>query len=156
MAEEPIYSFTTHEFEHQPKGTGWYFTATVIALIFIAYFYYVFRDIFGIITIAILAGLTMYFASQQPKEIEVHIGEKGISVGNVYFSYNTLKRFWIAEHGITPELHLETTAYLNKYVTLLLREEDREQVVEVLSNFIPETEPEPESLTQKIARRVRF
>ncbi len=151
-----IYSFKTEEFEHQDKGPGWYVTVGAVALLFCAYFYYVSKDWFGIITLVILAGLVMYFAAQKPKEIEIQISDKGINIGTAYFSYNSLKRFWIAEHLDVPELHLESTAYLNRYITLMLKEQDPNQISEILVQFIPETEAEPETLSQKIARRLRF
>ena len=153
---ELIHTFKTQEFEHRPKGLGWYLTAAIIAIIFMVYFYYVSRDFFGIITIAILTGLAMAFAAQRPKEIEVQISDKGVNIGNVYFSYSSLKRFWIADHLPSTELHFETTAYLNRYVTLLLGPQDAKEIVQILSEFLPETEPEPESMSQRIARRLRF
>lgn len=154
--ENQIFSWTTKEFEHYEKGTGWYFTLAVLGFMIIAYDVYL-HDYFAAITILVLVLAVYFFSRQLPKEVTVTITTKAINIDQVSFPYNSIRRFWIVDRNNTKQLTLETTAYLNRYIILLLNNDiNPDQIADILKEFLPESEPNQETLAQRIARKLRF
>ncbi len=150
-----IYTWTTKEFDHHEKGTGWYMTLGIIALLMIGYEIFM-HDWMAALTIAVAMLAIYFFSKQEPKEIEVLITGKGISVGDVYFPFHNIKRFWVVYHEKAQQLHFETTAYLNRFVVIPLNGMDPSEVSEILKKHLPESTPNRETVAQKLARRLRF
>ncbi len=153
--ENLIYSWTTKEFEHYEKGTGWYITFSILGLMIILYQIYL-HDYFGAITILIIMFAIYFFSKQLPREVKVSITDKGINIDKTFLPYSSIKRFWIVDHARAKHLTLETTAYLNRFVMLLLADQDSENISDILKQFLPETEPNQETMAQRLARRLRF
>ncbi|MDB4940390.1 MAG: hypothetical protein JWO40_815 [Candidatus Doudnabacteria bacterium] len=153
--ENQIFSWKTMEFEHYEKGTGWYLTLAVIGFMMIAYQIYL-HDYFAVITILVILLAIYFFSKQLPGEVDVVITNKAVTVGNVAFPYTTIKRFWIVDKNHSKKLILETTAYLNRYIILLLNDVNPEEVADILKEFLPESEPNQETMAQRLARKLRF
>ncbi len=150
-----IYTWTTIEFDHYEKGTGWYLTLGIVALLMIGYEVFM-RDWMAALTIAVAMLAIYFFSKQRPREIEVVLSDKGVSVANVYFPYHNIKRFWIIYHEQAQQLHFETTAYLNRFIIVPLNGIDPALVSEVLKKHLPESTPNRETVAQRLARRLRF
>ena len=153
--ENQIFSWQTKEFEHYEKGAGWYLTLTLIGLMIIAYEIWL-RDYFAAVTILILLVIVHFFARQIPREITAEITDKGVRLNKAFFPYHNLKRFWIVDHDRASQVQLETTAYLNKTVIILLSGQNPDQIAKILRQYLPETRPNEETVSQRIARRLKF
>ncbi|GAC1413374.1 MAG: hypothetical protein NVSMB66_5170 [Candidatus Doudnabacteria bacterium] len=153
--ETQIFSWTTQEFEHYEKGSGWYITLAILGFMIIAYDIYL-HDYFAAITILILVAAVYFFSRQIPREVKVTITNKAINIDQVAFPYNSIKRFWIVDRNNSRQLTLETTAYLNRYVILLLNDVNPDKISDILKEYLPESEPNQETLAQRIARKLRF
>ncbi len=153
--ENQIYSWTTKEFEHYQKGIGWYFTLSILAFFMIVYEIYL-HDYFAAITFFFILIAIYFFSRILPREIIVTITNKGLNIGDVNYPYTSLKRFWIVEHSRAKHVTLETTAYLNRFIILPLNEENPEIISGILKEFLHESEPNQETMAQRMARRLRF
>src|SRR5437879_1615083 len=123
MAEKQILSWTTKEFEHYDKGAGWYLTLTVLGFLIVAYEIYL-HDYFAALTLFIVIVMVYFFSRILPRDVQVTITDKSINVDKGSYPYTGIKRFWIVEKGTSPKLYFETTAYLNRFVILLLADQD--------------------------------
>jgi hypothetical protein len=153
--EDTILSWKAKEFVHYEKGIGWYITLTILGILLISY-EVILKDYFAALTIFVVYLSLYMYARIHPREIEVSITEKAIVVDETVIPYLSIKRFWIVHNEETKTLHLETTAYLNRYMTLQLENEDPFVVAEVLRNFVTESEPNVEHMSRRIARKLRF
>ncbi len=153
--EKTILSWQTKEFEHYDKGAGWYLTLSIIGAMLVLYQIWQ-RDYFAAVTILFLVIIVYYFAGQKPHEITAEITDKGVHLNKAFFPYHNLKRFWIVDHDRASQLQLETTAYLNKQVIILLNGQDPDNIALALRKHLPETKPNVESVSQRLARRLRF
>ncbi|MEK7075956.1 MAG: hypothetical protein AAB948_04155 [Patescibacteria group bacterium] len=150
-----IYTWSTQEFDHYEKGTGWYLTFSIIALLLVGYEVYM-RDWMAALTIIVAIIAIYFFSKQQPREIDIVITDKGINVANVYFPYHNIKRFWIIYHQQAQQLHFETTAYLNRFVIVPLNGINPTEVSDILKKHLPESTPNRETVAQRLARWLRF
>jgi len=150
-----LLQWTAYEFEHREKNSAWYATFIVVVLLFIGY-ELIQKDYFAALTFFIIGLVAFAFARMTPREITVLISDKGINVGNFHVPFVNVKKFWIVDHLHAKALHLETTAYLNRFMVIQLGDTDSDQVRSVLIKHIPEDRPNRESVAQRIARRLHF
>ncbi|MBU6447596.1 hypothetical protein KGQ24_02010 [Patescibacteria group bacterium] len=150
-----IHSWKTKEFEHYEKGSGWYLTFFIVSVMLIGYMFFQ-RDWFGGISLLVILAIAYLFSRQVPRDITVEITDRGIKINTTSFPYQTLRRFWIVDHSKASQLHVETTAYLNRFLVILLNGEDPAQIAAILRNYLPETRPNQETVAQRIARTLKF
>lgn len=155
MAENKIISWTTKEFEHYDKGAGWYLTLSILGLLIVAYEIYL-HDYFAALTLFIAMIVVYFFSRILPRDVEVTITDKGINVDKGSYPYTSIKRFWIVESAGSRKLYIETTAYLNRFVILLLADQDPDAITEILKQFLPESQSNRETLAQRASRFLRF
>lgn len=150
-----LMEWSAYEFEHREKSLGWYATFVIIALLFIAYELYQ-RDYFAALTFFIIAVIGFGFARMVPQELTVIISDKGINAGNFHIPYVNIKKFWIVDHSKARTLHLETTAYLNHFIIIQLGQVNSDDVRSVLVKYLPEGQPNRESIAHRLARHFHF
>lgn len=150
-----LVSWRAKEYAHYEKGPGWYLTLTILAILLIA-FQILMKDYFAAFTIGFIYLLLFIYARLTPFEIQVHITDQGLAINNTLIPYANIKEFWIVDHDEAKALHFHTTSFFNQHIILELEEQDPFEVAHTLRNFIPESEPNEESLAHKIARRLRF
>ena len=143
------------EFEHREKNFGWYVTYVIVVLLLIAYELYG-RDYFAAISFFIIGGIALFFLRMHPREVEIEINDRGIRIENTLIPFMNIRHFWIAGHIHGQNLHIETTAYLNRIMIIQLGETDPDQARQALLQFIPEAPRTKESPAQRIARRLRM
>ena len=150
-----LISWKTHEFEHREKGSGWYLTFVIIALMLIAYALHN-RDYFAALTFFIISAVALMFAGIHPREVQITITDKGVNIENLHIPYVNIKKFWIVNHSKAKLLYLETTAYLNRFVIIQLADQDIEHIKETLGKFLQEEHNSRETMAQRLARTLRF
>ena len=153
--ENKITTWHSREFVYYEKSTGWYITFTAIILMLIAYNIFL-KDYFAALTFFLIGLATWYFAQIKPSIVEVSISDKGIYFDETHIPYASIKRFWIVHHQKAKALHLETTAYLNRFMVIQLEDQDPEVIRDILIEFIPQTPDNEETLTRRLARKFKF
>lgn len=153
--ETKLLEWEAKEFEHYERPSGWYFTFFAVAFLVIAYEVYL-RDWFGAITLLIIGAVFYFFSKMTPKVVHVVITDKAIEADRARFTYNNIKDFWIVEFQGLQSLHFETTAYLNRFITIMLDGQDPEEVREVLKKYLPEVEDRHEGIARRLSRHIKF
>lgn len=153
--ENTIIEWQAKEFEHYEKGSGWYITLAIIIFLLLAY-EILLRDWFAALTILIMGIVVWWFSKQKPEDVDVTITDKGIGLNGLYIPFHNIKRFWIVDHDQARALHFETNAYLNRFIIVQLNDQDPETIAEILRNFIPEGISNHESVSHRIARKLKF
>jgi hypothetical protein len=153
--EDTILRWKAREFVHYQKGFGWYITLNILSVLLISYFV-ILRDYIPALAFLLIGIIFNMYARIHPREIEVEITDKSIIVDDTEIPYLSIKRFWIVHTEETKALHFERNAYINRFATILLEDQDPFAVAEVLRNYVVETEPNVEHVSRKIARKLRF
>jgi hypothetical protein len=90
--------------------------------------------------IIIMFALVTYMSSVgEPKKIRFSVTDAGISIGNTFYMYRDINRYWfIYEPPAIRSLYLEFKNALRPRVTVDLGDMNPNQVRQVLANFVRE------------------
>lgn len=128
---------------------------TIIGLGLAAFFVWQ-RDFFTAAFFVLIYVIILFFAGMKPKTITIKITSQGIHLGSTPVPYSELKKFWIVYDGDVKTLNFENKAYLNRYMTIQLVDQNPLHVQEFLRDYLPEDLEQREQMSDKIARRLRF
>ena len=155
MADETLLSWQTHEFRPYAKNSAWYITFAIIVILIVV-FMILQKDIFGAVSIAIIAGFVAAFSRQKPKVVTISLTDKGIKLDNMEVAYKEIRYFWIVDNDNHKTLNLETTAYLNRTLIVELDDQDPETIRGIMSQFAPEHDSNTETIVQKVMHKLKF
>ena len=148
-------NWEAHEFKHYPKTSGWYTALIVVAALTVAFFLLE-RDIFGAVSLAIIAALVFLFARQTPQTVTIELSAKGVKFGKLFYSYKELKYFWIVHDQNHRSVNFHTSALVNNTLILELDGQDPEAVRRFLLRFLPEHSETQATMAQKIMHKFKF
>ena len=137
---EALMHWKVKEFEKNPKNFKFYFILYLVLFALTTY---------GLITnnlllsiLIILAGFSfIIFEKKEPADMNFAITEKGILVHDDFYTYKSLKGFWIEyePEGI-KEIYFKTTSFFNPILKIPIYELDPSKIRKYLIKFIPEKE----------------
>lgn len=149
-------SWQAPEFRHYQKDPAWYTTLIAITILIVGYFF-IQKDYFGAITIAIIGAMLVYFSRQIPETVDIELDHKHVKFGNMLFPYKHLKSFWIVYSDNHKTLNLESTTYINNLIILELQDQDPDEIRNFLLNYLPEhPEKTRETFAQKVMHLFKF
>ncbi|OGE81070.1 MAG: hypothetical protein A2826_00715 [Candidatus Doudnabacteria bacterium RIFCSPHIGHO2_01_FULL_43_23] len=149
-------SWEASEFAHYEKSGRWYIILLVVGILILAYALWR-EDYLMFATLLILLVATYIFAKKKPKQIQVKLSSKGISLNESEYPYSMIKTFWI--HYNPPEiktLNFETSQLLNKEIVVQIEDANPNEIREFLTEYIPEDFEREESYPDKLLRRIKF
>ena len=144
------------EYLHYPKGGWWYAIISLLALAIVGYFAYS-RDFLTATLFLALAGLLIFFARKSPRNLEIELGPGGLKINAFRIPYHEIKTFWVVyEPPEIKTLNFETTATLNRYLTLQLGNEDPVAIRKFLLEYMVEDLERGEHFTDRISRALKL
>ena len=143
------------EFAYHPKDSQWFITAGIVALgVFVSLL--ILKNVFGAATILLFFIIIYLYATKKPDIIPVTINTRGVAVKNKLAPYSNIASFWILYEPPIKELILIRKEHFTPKITIPLGTANPIEVRNILlANAVKEKEEE-ESLTDIIARRLRF
>lgn len=148
-------SWEAPEFQHHQKPTFWYIALLAVSIGLIVYAI-ISGSIITAITFALLGAVTFGFAQKKPSTLNFSVTSTGISIGQTFYPYKSIKQFWIIYNREVKTLNFETTAYLNRFLSIQLGTQDPIKLRNILKNYLEEDLDREESLTEKLARGLKF
>ena len=154
----------THE--HRERSADWYWAFGIATVVGIGLSIY-FSNILLALILALGAISIGILLARGPREHEVHVHGRGVSVDGTLYPYPALQSYWVAVEELLDEeinagwepraeLRLTTTGYLHPYLSLPLEDADHAQEVrDYLANFVVEEEQQPR-LSEHIAALLGF
>ena len=150
-----IVSWEAQEFRRYDKSSLWYLVLILSASIVVVFFLLE-RDVFGAISLAIIAALVFLFARQTPEKIFIELNAKGVKFGKLLYSFKELKYFWIVHDQNHRSVNFHTSALINNTLILELDGQDPEVVRGFLLKHLPEHSETQATMAQKIMHKFRF
>ncbi len=150
-----VFEWEAPEFRHYPKNPAWYITLVIVVTLLVIYEIFS-KDIFGAISLIIVAIFIILFGRQSPKIIPLQISDQGIHINQDMIPYQRIKHFWVVDDGIHKTLNFETTAYVNHLLTIELADMNSEEIREYLIDVLPEHDDTTPTTAQKISHRFHF
>ncbi|MEZ4179988.1 MAG: hypothetical protein R3B41_00505 [Candidatus Doudnabacteria bacterium] len=152
---DTILEWRAPEFKYYQKNAAWFITLSLITGLIMAYMFIV-HDIFGAISMLILAIFIWLFALHKPNTIQIVISDIGIHINQTIYPYEKIKHFWVLNTPQHQALNFETTAYLNHIQTIEINQEDPELIRDVLLELLPEHAEVAPTTAQHISHYFRF
>ncbi len=144
------------EFTHHEKTLVWYIVFTLIAIGLIVYSI-LSGSILTMVTFGLIVLLGFLFSHRQPRVMPHSLTSSGIILGDTIIPYKNIKSFWIIyEPPQVKTLNIETTAYLNRHVTIQLGDQDPVPVKLFLKKYLPEDLNRDESFVDIIQRHLKI
>ena len=149
-------SWSAPEFVHYPKSKTWFGVFAVMGLALVGYFLTQ-KDFLTSSMFLLLFLMLMFVARAKPRQIEVTLSGRGIKLNETIVPYQQIKSFWLVyEPDQVKTLNFETTAYLNRFLTVQLADQDPVAVREYLLDFLPEDLDREERVIDRISRTLKF
>lgn len=156
LEEKKQITWTAPEFVHYPKSLTWFVIIAIVGLVLVGYFLFQ-RDYLTATLFILLLAIVFYFGKAKPKHIKIQLDSQGLKLGDTRVPYSQIKKFWIVYDPPTVKiLNFETQAYLNRFITLQLENENPVEVRHYLLEYLPEDLEKGEQLSDKISRGLRF
>lgn len=149
-------SWVAPEFVHYPKSRLWFFVLLAAAALLVGYFSWQ-KEFLTAVLFAVLFLTVFYFSRAKPREFHIEIDKTGIKLNASRIRFSALKSFWIIyEPPEVKTLNFETTAYLNRFLTLQIENEDPVAIRFFLLKYLPEDLDRGETMSDILARKLKF
>ncbi len=151
---KPLLEWDAPHHHHTEKNNDWYWAVGIITLTAAALAFIFGEFIFGVMIIVGVFALVVH-ASKKPRIIHIEINDRGVVIEGTLYPFLALESFWIDAHEEPPKLLIKSTKMFMPLLSLQIEGVHREEVRDVLLNYIAETEHH-EPLSQKILERFGF
>lgn len=156
MEKKHEISWTAPEFIHYPKSLNWYLAAGGAALVLVVYFAFQ-KDFLTATMFVLLFLIVFFFARAKPRQVHITLSAHGIKLNDSRISYQQIKTFWLVyEPPEIKTVNFETSAYLNRYLTLQLGDGDPSEIRDFLLEYLLEDLDREERMPDKISRTLKF
>jgi len=143
------------EFISHEKSSSWYVTLALITVVFCGLVYLFTRQYVSIGVIVVLAIAFGVYANIKPKTLEFLVDSSGVTVDKKHFNYEAFKNIEIIEGGVVPSVNLIPVKRFAVPVTLYFLPQQKEQILEILGEFLPSETKRLEAIDRLVAR-LRF
>lgn len=148
-------SWTASEFIARQKSPGWYFALGLVALALAALLYWLTKDAVTGAVVVICALFFGIFAARQPRQLEYGIDRKGVKVGVRQYGFQDFKSFSVINEGSFGAINLMPLKRFSPELTIYYAPEQEQQIVAILSNYLPFEEARPDRI-ENLMRRIGF
>ncbi len=147
-----ILSWTAQEKRSGTNDRKWFLVVGGLALLLAGFGIFA-KSYFFTVLVAISFVVLVLYRQKEPQKIHYSIDKEGVRADKFFYSFSTLKSFWIFDRPHYKELSLETTKFLLPYLRLPLGDISGEEVKKVLRSFVEEKEHK-EFLTDHLVNKL--
>lgn len=148
-------SWEASEYIHHEKNSQWFVIFAIVSVVLLVGMYLLLRDILSTFVIALMAIAVAVFAKREPKTLHYNVNNQGISIDDRKYSYESFRSFSLINEGAMESILLDPIQRFMPPLTLYFAPEDRDSVVDTLSDHLPYNERTPDIIDQ-FARKIRF
>ncbi len=142
MAEDSGISWRVDTHEHQERTNDWYWGLGLLTLAAAGLSIFLGNALFAVILL-LGAGSLGVLVARGPREHEVRVGPKGLSLDGTLYRWSGVESFWVEENR-DPHLLLTTEGVLHPQLIIPLGDPNRARNVrEYLKRLVKEEEQEP-------------
>lgn len=142
------------EYVHHHKSPLWYGVAGLIVLLLCAVA--VWLHLWLEIGVFIVAGVAVIvYARKPPRTLTYELSDTGIHIDGKVYQFDEFRSFGVVEDTEWHSIDLEPVKRLSPRLVLLFDDEDVNEIVGHLDQFLPREDHQPD-LVERITRYVRF
>lgn len=148
-------SWTASEYIAHEKGSSWYLLLGVGSFVIVAVVYLLTQDIFTAVAVATACTLLGVYAGRKPQTKKYTLDQTGITIGDKNHSFALFKSFSVVEEGHIESIWLKPLKRFAAPIVMYFPPDQGEQIVEVISNFLPHEDRELDAI-DRASKRMRF
>lgn len=148
-------SWQALEYKRKEKTADWYWAVAIIALSVSVIAFLLGDGLFSIFII--IATITLLLFSQRnPRNIDVSMDERGLTVDRDVYPFATLEEFWVdISDRNSPKILLKSKKIIVPLIVIPIEEYHYLDIRDFLLNYLPEKEMH-EPLSQKVMEKLGF
>jgi len=141
------------EFEQVARGSTWYIVLALISVSLLIYSFLTLNFLFAVIVVMIVVIIFLH-QRKGPIELEIKIREAGLEIGERFYPYKELDKFFIIyEPPEISNLYIEFKSRLKPDLSIPLKDQNPVKIRDILLDFLiedvdQEEEPTSDSLTR--------
>ena len=145
------------EFEQPERSMSWYVILFVIFAALLIYSIITLNFLFAIIIVMVVVILFLH-QRKDPIELEIKITEAGIEIGDKFYAYKELDKFFIIyEPPEISNLYIEFKSNLKPDLSIPLKKENPIKIRDILIDFLVEDiDKEEEPTSDFLTRWLKF
>lgn len=147
--------WTASEFIDHQKSSGWFMALAGAGILLSVAVYFMTKDMFAAVIIALLAIIFGVGAARKPRILEYSIDGNGIAVGSRRSAFEDFRSFAVVSEGAIESILLLPTKRWAPPLSVYFAPEDGDRIINTLSAFVPFENHEP-GLIDKFLHRIHF
>jgi hypothetical protein len=148
-------SWSASEFVAHEKNARWYGLLVLAAIVLAALAYVGTRDLIATVAVFAAAGLFGYVAGHQPRVLDYHLGEHGLTISKKLYPYSDFKSFFMADEGAFRSITLMPLRRFMLQISVYFAPEDEAKITGVLGKHLPMAPPSHD-LIDRFLRWIKF
>lgn len=147
--------WTASEFVAKHKSSSWYgaFFAGLIVVCVVIYF--LTKDYFSSIAIAIAGFVFAYLANHKPRQLAYQIDNSGVNIGSKFYPFEQFKSFGLAQDGAIGYINLLPLKRFMPEVSIYFPPEQGDNIIEILTDHLPHDQQD-ERPVDRLAKKLHF
>jgi hypothetical protein len=152
-----LYEWRASEHEHHSRNPLWFAVLAAGTTVIVGVMLFVFTNIIGAITVALIGGVMYYVAQQKPGIVRYRIMLDGIALNQILYHWDDLDAFNIIyQPNETKTVIIRSARRFSPYLHMELGDADPVAIREILMEFVTEDQSIEEPIADIIARRLGF
>lgn len=148
-------TWTASEFIAHEKDASWYLGLAVASAIVAVVIYLITKDFVSVAVVVVAAVLLGVYGARQPRQLQYHLDDRGITIGQKHYSYGEFRSFSVVQQGAFASIEFMPLKRFAPALSIYYAPEDEDSIITLLSNQLPMEEPRRD-LVENLMRRIRF
>jgi len=140
--EKILFQWEAPERSFKKRDKDFWITAIAILVLFSVVLIFI-KEFFLVVALVSVLFLYYVLATVPPSKIKNKITNRGVYFGEAKYSWNLLLRFWFKKSLNSELLEFETNLRVPRQISLVINEEDKEKIKEVILRKLPLIESSP-------------
>lgn len=148
-------AWVSSETEPNTKNIGWYLMFVLSILLLCTFIYFFTRSLLSSIAIFIIGITITYTASRRPRDISYSLNSHGITINNINHHFSEYKSYNLVSEDNDEHIILMSVKRFTPNKVIYFRQEDRQKIIALLSEFLPIETPSDDQVG-KLMKRIGF
>ncbi len=135
-----LFSWVATEYDEHERHPDWFWLVGIITAIGII-LSLVFMNFLLAIILALGVSSLFILEKREPDIIEVRVTPRGLIIGSDFYSFDSVKSFWVEEDRHEPYLTIHSSRIIFPHIRIKLSGAEPDEIRRALLLYLPETKP---------------
>ena len=151
---QPV-TWTASEYIAHEKSASWYLALFAAGGVLTVIIYLVTRDVLASFAVFFASAAMAVYAGRRPDTKTYKVDEKGVTVDQKFYPYNSFRSFSVVEEGAIDSVWLKPLKRFAPVVVMYFAPDQEDNIASVLATFLPHEQRELDAI-DRFSKRIRF